>query len=49
MNGKLFLTTLFACCSFAAQAAVETRGNLVLDNIPGVDSPLTARLDDYLN
>jgi len=35
--------------TFAAQAAVETRGNLVLDNIPAVDSPLTARLDDYLN
>ena len=49
MNGKLLLTTWIACCTFVAQAAVETRGNLVLDNIPAVDSPLTARLDDYLN
>jgi dipeptidyl aminopeptidase/acylaminoacyl peptidase len=49
MNGKLLLTTWIACCTFAAQAAVETRGNLVLDNIPAVDSALTARLDDYLN
>ena len=30
-------------------AAVEERGNLVLDNIPPVDTPLTARLDDYMN
>jgi len=29
--------------------AVEERGNLVLDNIPAVDTPLTARLDDYMN
>ena len=49
MNGKLLLTTWIACCTFVAQAAVETRGNLVLDNIPAVDSPLTARLDDYLH
>jgi hypothetical protein len=32
-----------------AQGAVEERGNLVLDNIPAVDTPLTARLEDYLN
>jgi hypothetical protein len=31
------------------RAAVEEHGNLVLDNIPNVDSPLTAKLDDYLN
>ena len=32
-----------------AFAAVEERGNLVLDNIPAVDTPLTARLEDYMN
>jgi len=31
------------------QAAVEERGNLVLDNIPVVDTALTTRLEDYLN
>ena len=30
-------------------AAVEERGNLVLDNIPPVDTPLTQRLDNYMN
>ena len=35
--------------STAAQAAVEERGSLVLDNIPSVDTPLTAKLDDYMN
>jgi len=33
----------------AANAAVEERGNLVLDDVPGVDTPLTTRLEDYLN
>jgi dipeptidyl aminopeptidase/acylaminoacyl peptidase len=37
----------FACG--ASQAAVEERGTLVLDNIPAVDTPLTAKLDDYMN
>jgi len=32
-----------------AHGAVEERGNLVLDNVPPVDTPLTAKLDDYLN
>jgi dipeptidyl aminopeptidase/acylaminoacyl peptidase len=32
-----------------AHSAVEERGNLVLDNIPAVDTPLTAKLDDYMN
>jgi dipeptidyl aminopeptidase/acylaminoacyl peptidase len=32
-----------------SHGAVEERGNLVLDNIPSVDTPLTARLDDYMN
>jgi len=52
MNGKLLLTALTALAVFAANpalGAVEERGNLVLDNIPVVDTPLTARLDDYLN
>jgi dipeptidyl aminopeptidase/acylaminoacyl peptidase len=35
-------------CSLA-RGAVEERGNLVLDNIPSVDTPLTAKLDDYMN
>jgi len=35
-------------CS-GAFAAVEERGNLVLDNIPAVDTPLTARLENYMN
>jgi dipeptidyl aminopeptidase/acylaminoacyl peptidase len=49
MNRKILLTLLVAgACTFA-QAAVEERGNLVLDNIPPVDTPLTAKLDDYLN
>ena len=32
-----------------AHGAVEERGNLVLDNVPPVDTPLTAKLDDYMN
>jgi len=32
-----------------AYAAVEERGTLVLDNIPSVETPLAARLDDYMN
>jgi dipeptidyl aminopeptidase/acylaminoacyl peptidase len=49
MNGKLLLTIVVAAIGLAAHGAVEERGNLVLDNIPPVDTPLTARLDDYLN
>jgi len=49
MNGKLLLTTLSIVMSALAQGAVEERGNLVLDNIPSVDTPLTSRLEDYLN
>ena len=49
MNRKILLTLVVAgACSFA-QGAVEERGNLVLDNVPPVDTPLTAKLDDYLN
>jgi dipeptidyl aminopeptidase/acylaminoacyl peptidase len=38
-----------ACAWSSSQAAVEERGNLVLDNIPPVDTPLSAKLDDYMN
>src|SRR5690606_9453585 len=40
---------LFAATLGVAAAAVEERGNLVLDNIPVVDTPLTAKLEDYMN
>ena len=33
----------------AASGAVEERGTLVLDNVPAAETPLTTRLDDYLN
>ncbi len=49
MNVKLLLTTLTILAVGSAHGAVEERGNLLLDNIPPVDTPLTARLDDYLN
>ena len=49
MNGKILLSIVCLLAAIAAPAAVEERGNLVLDNVPPVDSPLTARLDDYLN
>jgi dipeptidyl aminopeptidase/acylaminoacyl peptidase len=49
MKRKLLLTTLAACMAIVAHGAVEERGSLVLDGIPAVDTPLTARLDDYLN
>ncbi|HET9862001.1 MAG TPA: hypothetical protein VFP37_01045, partial [Steroidobacteraceae bacterium] len=38
-----------ALAAGAAHGAVEERGNLVLDNVPGVETALTARLEDYLN
>jgi dipeptidyl aminopeptidase/acylaminoacyl peptidase len=41
------MITLAALSTFAA-AAVEERGNLVLDNIPAVDTPTTARLEAYM-
>jgi dipeptidyl aminopeptidase/acylaminoacyl peptidase len=52
MIRKILLTTVMACAaslSSPAHSAVEERGNLVLDNIPPVDTPLTLRLDDYMN
>jgi dipeptidyl aminopeptidase/acylaminoacyl peptidase len=48
MNGKLLLTTVILAAGASASAAVEERGNLVLDNVPSVETPLTAKLDDYL-
>jgi dipeptidyl aminopeptidase/acylaminoacyl peptidase len=48
MKGKILLTTVIALAvPFASRAAVEERGNLVLDNIPAVDTALTTRLEDY--
>lgn len=49
MNGKFLLACLAIGAAVPAPAAVEERGNLVLDNIPPVETPLTARLDEYLN
>jgi dipeptidyl aminopeptidase/acylaminoacyl peptidase len=49
MKRKLLLTGIISCMVIAANGAVEERGNLVLDNVPSVDTPLTTRLDDYLN
>jgi dipeptidyl aminopeptidase/acylaminoacyl peptidase len=49
MKSKILLTLSLCCMARFADAAVEERGNLVLDNIPSVDTPLTTRLDDYLN
>jgi dipeptidyl aminopeptidase/acylaminoacyl peptidase len=43
------MTFGIALTTGAASAAVEERGNLVLDNIPTVDTPLTSRLEDYMN
>ncbi len=47
MKLKLLLTVGLTLASTVAMPAVEERGNLVLDNIPSVDTPLTARLEDY--
>ena len=49
MNRILLLTTIMSLRVADAFAAVEERGNLVLDNVPVVDTPLTARLEDYMN
>src|ERR1044072_6681673 len=51
MNVKLLLTTVMAmaCVTTVSLGAVEERGNLVLDDIPAVDTPLTTRLEDYMN
>jgi hypothetical protein len=49
MNKKLLLTAVMFSMAAAAPGAVEERGNLVLDNIPQVETPLTTRLEEYLN
>jgi dipeptidyl aminopeptidase/acylaminoacyl peptidase len=54
MKRKFLLTQLIriiviSTLTGAAGAAVEERGALVLDNIPPVDTPLTAKLDDYMS
>jgi dipeptidyl aminopeptidase/acylaminoacyl peptidase len=49
MNRKILLTIVMLAALPGAYGAVEERGNLVLDNIPPVDTGLTARLDDYMN
>ncbi len=49
MKQRILLTFVLVLASAVSFAAVEERGNLVLDNIPPVDSALTARLDDYMN
>ena len=44
MNRKLLLDSPdHGLASLVAQGAVEERGNLVLDNIPSVDTPLTVQ------
>jgi dipeptidyl aminopeptidase/acylaminoacyl peptidase len=49
MNVKILLATVLLAAAPLAAAAVEERGNLVLDDVPDVDTPLTAKLDDYLS
>ncbi|HEU4779842.1 MAG TPA: prolyl oligopeptidase family serine peptidase, partial [Steroidobacteraceae bacterium] len=49
MNLKILLMLVMAFACNSLQGAVEERGNLVLDNIPSVDTPLSAKLDDYMN
>ena len=58
MKSKLLVTLGFCCVAGLADAAtsstqgmasIQEKGNLILDNIPSVDTPLTTRLDDYLN
>jgi dipeptidyl aminopeptidase/acylaminoacyl peptidase len=44
-----FRTMVMAILVQPAYAAVEERGTLVLDNIPPVETPLTAKLDDYMS
>jgi dipeptidyl aminopeptidase/acylaminoacyl peptidase len=47
---KLKFLSLALCCALStADAVAQAPGNLVLENIPAVDTPLTARLEDYLN
>jgi dipeptidyl aminopeptidase/acylaminoacyl peptidase len=48
MTCKFPLMMVLVALSTLAVAAVEERGNLVLDNIPPVDTPTTARLEAYM-
>ena len=51
MKAKILLTLITSLTVLASQpaaSAVQERGNLVLDNIPEVESALTARLEDYM-
>jgi len=49
MKSKLLLASVIAFAGVTAHGAVEERGNLVLDNVPGAETLLTTRLEDYLN
>ncbi|MEO8062596.1 MAG: prolyl oligopeptidase family serine peptidase [Pseudomonadota bacterium] len=49
MKVKILLTIVMSILAQTSPAAVEERGALVLDNIPPVETPLTAKLDDYMN
>jgi dipeptidyl aminopeptidase/acylaminoacyl peptidase len=49
MKRKLLLTGIMGFMAAVAGGAVEERGTLVLDNVPAAETPLTTRLDDYLN
>jgi len=52
MRRNFLLTIVTFFLSLGApdtHGAVEERGTLVLDNVPSVDTPLTAKLDDYMN
>src|SRR5262249_42867142 len=46
---KLLLASVMAVLAVTARGAVEERGNLVLDNVPGTETALTTQLEDYLN
>jgi dipeptidyl aminopeptidase/acylaminoacyl peptidase len=48
MTRKFPLLMILPILSTLAAAAVEQRGNLILDNIPPVDTPTTARLEAYM-
>jgi dipeptidyl aminopeptidase/acylaminoacyl peptidase len=53
MKVKILLALILCSVARVGDAApassIQQRGNLVLDNIPEVDTPLTARLEDYMN
>jgi dipeptidyl aminopeptidase/acylaminoacyl peptidase len=50
MKVKILLALSFCCLAAVGDAApIQERGNLILDNIPEVDTPLTARLEEYMN